>query len=112
MGTTPYTPKVGRDRGAADNVWGSRTRDTGQLLAQRLHASEGDATARRSEIELREDTVAPSGAIRPQVESLFDRYSWLYAFCRERLFRDDTDRVALALWPVGPPPLGSQLLST
>lgn len=65
---------------------------------------------RRSEIELREDTVAPSGAIRPQVESLFDRYSWLYAFCRERLFRDDTDRVALALWPVEPPPLDSQLL--
>ncbi len=66
--------------------------------------------ARRRKIEGIEDTVPPGGAFRPQAASLFERYSWLYAFCRERLFRDDTDRVAMALWPDVPPPMGSQLL--
>src|SRR4029077_20108871 len=31
-------------------------------------------------------------------ESLFERVAWLYAFCRERVFRDDTDRIISALW--------------
>ena len=31
-------------------------------------------------------------------DSLFERVAWLYAFCRERLFRDDTDRIISALW--------------
>src|ERR1700720_663848 len=31
-------------------------------------------------------------------ESLFERVAWLYAFCRERLFRDDTERMISALW--------------
>src|SRR5213082_262171 len=31
-------------------------------------------------------------------DSLFERVAWLYAFCRERLFRDDTDRMITALW--------------
>lgn len=66
--------------------------------------------ARRSAIEGVEDTFLPDSATRLQAASLFERYSWLYAFCRERLFRDDTDRVAMALWPVEPPPMGSQLL--
>ena len=43
-------------------------------------------------------------------ESLFERFSWLYAFFRERLFRDDTDGIAAALWPAGQPPAGSRLL--
>ncbi len=43
-------------------------------------------------------------------ESLFERFGWLYAFFRERLFRDDTDGIAAALWPAGPPPPGSRLL--
>src|SRR3979411_2710809 len=32
-------------------------------------------------------------------DSLFERVAWLYAFCRERLFRADTDRLISALWP-------------
>src|SRR5579875_547378 len=43
-------------------------------------------------------------------ESLFERFSWLYAFFREHLFRDDTDGIAAALWPQGAPPEGSHLL--
>jgi len=37
----------------------------------------------------------------PQNESLFEHVAWLYAFCRERLFRDDTERIITALWPNG-----------
>ena len=52
---------------------------------------------------------APLPAPEPP-ESLFERFGWLYAFFRERLFRDDTDGIAAALWPAGPPPAGSRLL--
>ncbi len=43
-------------------------------------------------------------------DSLFDRFHWLYAFCREHLFRDDTKRIAETLWPAAPPPAASRLL--
>ena len=43
-------------------------------------------------------------------ESLFERFHWLYAFCREHLFRDDTERIAQMLWPAAPPPAASRLL--
>jgi arsenite methyltransferase len=46
----------------------------------------------------------------PAPESLFERFPWLYAFCRERLFRDDTDRIAATLWPAGIAPAGQTLL--
>ena len=35
---------------------------------------------------------------RDQSESLFERFAWLYIFCREKLFRDDTQRIIAALW--------------
>ena len=43
-------------------------------------------------------------------ESLFDRFAWFYAFCREWLFRDDTAQIVACLWPGGDPPRGSVLL--
>jgi SAM-dependent methyltransferase len=43
-------------------------------------------------------------------ESLFERFPWLYAFCRDHLFRDDTELMASALWPAGVPGAGSSLL--
>jgi ubiquinone/menaquinone biosynthesis C-methylase UbiE len=45
-----------------------------------------------------------------EAESLFERFGWLYAFFRERLFRDDTAGISAALWPGGSPPPGSRLL--
>lgn len=42
--------------------------------------------------------------------SLFDRSDWLYAFMREHVFRDDTDRIDAALWPDGPPESGTRLV--
>jgi len=43
-------------------------------------------------------------------ESLFERFHWLYAFCREHLFRDDTERIADALWPNAAPLAKTRLL--
>jgi arsenite methyltransferase len=31
-------------------------------------------------------------------ESLFERSAWIYIFCREKLFRDDTSRIIRRLW--------------
>src|SRR2546430_5795975 len=46
----------------------------------------------------------------PQNESLFEHVAWLYAFCRERLFRDDTERMISALWQDQPPPFGIRVV--
>src|SRR5437870_3622778 len=43
-------------------------------------------------------------------DSLFEQVAWLYAFCRERLFRDDTDRIILALWEKQIPPPGIKVV--
>jgi ubiquinone/menaquinone biosynthesis C-methylase UbiE len=43
-------------------------------------------------------------------ESLFEHVSWLYIFCREKLFRDDTDRIITALWPDGSPRAGDKMI--
>ena len=43
-------------------------------------------------------------------DSLFERVAWLYAFCRERLFRDDTERMISALWQDQPPPFGIKVV--
>lgn len=42
--------------------------------------------------------------------SLFDRVPGVYAFCREHLFRDDTERIARALWPAGRPAHGALVI--
>jgi SAM-dependent methyltransferase len=42
--------------------------------------------------------------------SLFDHATWAYAFCREHLFRDDTNRIITALWPDERPAPGTTLI--
>jgi arsenite methyltransferase len=42
--------------------------------------------------------------------SLFERFPGLYAFFRERLFRDDTERIIASLWPKGAPRAGATLI--
>ena len=44
------------------------------------------------------------------VDSLFERVAWLYAFCREHLFRDDTERIITVLWQDQAPPVGSKVV--
>lgn len=48
--------------------------------------------------------------VRDQSESLFEQVAWLYVFCREKLFRDDTERMSAALWADGLPPAAAQML--
>jgi ubiquinone/menaquinone biosynthesis C-methylase UbiE len=48
--------------------------------------------------------------VRDQSESLFEQVAWIYVFCRENLFRDDTERICSALWPDGAPAAGTQLV--
>jgi ubiquinone/menaquinone biosynthesis C-methylase UbiE len=43
-------------------------------------------------------------------ESLFEHHAWLYAFFRERIFRDDTDRIVAAIWPDGRPAEGTRII--
>ena len=63
--------------------------------------------------------VSPSSVTMPLIhgyppqdpsESLFEHVSWLYIFCREKLFRDDTDRIITALWPNGDPKSGHKMI--
>src|SRR5438270_11687355 len=51
-----------------------------------------------------------SGAQAESTDSLFERVAWLYAFCRERLFRDDTDRIISALWQTRAPASGTRVI--
>lgn len=43
-------------------------------------------------------------------DSLFEHFAWLYIFCREKLFRDDTERMIAALWPNGKPTPGEKVI--
>jgi arsenite methyltransferase len=45
-----------------------------------------------------------------QTDSLFERVAWVYVFCRERLFRDDTDRIISAIWQDHLPPFGTRVI--
>lgn len=45
-----------------------------------------------------------------QGDSLFERFAWLYIFCREKLFRDDTKRIVVGLWPSGNPRTKTRLI--
>ena len=68
-------------------------------------------------------TLAPEASLdfvaRPAVhrekedaspDSLFEHFAWLYIFCREKLFRDDTERMIRTLWPTEGPEAGEKLL--
>lgn len=54
-------------------------------------------------------TSTPSRTSSPH-DSLYERVAWLYAFCRERLFRDDTERIVATLWPNGGGLPGTQVI--
>jgi ubiquinone/menaquinone biosynthesis C-methylase UbiE len=43
-------------------------------------------------------------------DSLFEHFAWLYIFCRERLFRDDTERMISILWPSGKAGSGEKVI--
>jgi ubiquinone/menaquinone biosynthesis C-methylase UbiE len=45
-----------------------------------------------------------------ETDSLFEHVAWLYAFCRENVFRDDTERIISLLWPDHQPRPGTKLM--
>src|SRR5256885_1321086 len=55
-------------------------------------------------------TTVMSRVPAESTDSLFERVDWLYAFCRERLFRDDTNRIITALWQNQTPSPGIQVI--
>jgi ubiquinone/menaquinone biosynthesis C-methylase UbiE len=52
----------------------------------------------------------PRNSLVAKSESLFERCHWLYALCREYLFRDHTPEIRQALFPAGSPESGANLL--
>jgi arsenite methyltransferase len=57
------------------------------------------------------ETVAQtSDHPREQTDSLFEHVAWLYAFCREKVFRDDTERIVSSLWPNQEPEPGTSII--
>jgi arsenite methyltransferase len=55
-------------------------------------------------------TIAASRVPVESTNSLFERVAWMYAFCREHLFRDDTERIISALWQNQQPALGTKVV--
>jgi ubiquinone/menaquinone biosynthesis C-methylase UbiE len=55
-------------------------------------------------------TVMPDRTGSESTDSLFERVAWLYAFCREHVFRDDTDRIISAVWPNQVPFMGTRVI--
>lgn len=68
---------------------------------------EPDAIATAPHIPLPSTIDAGAGH---QTDSLFEHVAWMYAFCRERLFRDDTERIISTLWQDSAPPSGTQII--
>lgn len=54
--------------------------------------------------------VAADETSDSSADSLFEHFAWLYIFCREKLFRDDTDRIISVLWPAGRPTPGEKVI--
>ena len=52
----------------------------------------------------------PDCSPQARPDSLFERVSWFYALCREYLFRDHTQEIAVSLFPAGSPAPGTRLL--
>jgi len=66
----------------------------------------------REPVPLHEASAIPNARAYQSYKnnSLFEHASWVYAFCREHLFRDDTKRIIAALWPKGSPTPGTTLI--
>jgi ubiquinone/menaquinone biosynthesis C-methylase UbiE len=54
--------------------------------------------------------VSAEDANDASADSLFEHFAWLYIFCREKLFRDDTERMIHALWPGAQPRAEEKLI--
>jgi len=55
-------------------------------------------------------TLEEKSSTDVSADSLFEQFAWLYIFCREKLFRDDTARMICSVWPSGNPAPGEKLI--
>jgi ubiquinone/menaquinone biosynthesis C-methylase UbiE len=60
-------------------------------------------------------TILPAGSAiavsgQERNDSLFERSAWIYIFCREKVFRNDSERIIRAFWPAGQPAADCRLL--
>lgn len=56
------------------------------------------------------EVLRPGAHPPAKLESLYEWFPWLYAFCRDHLFRDDTENISTLLCPAGIPFEGASLL--
>lgn len=87
-----------------------------------LKTFETDSAALAEQALLPMTQTAPTESVSPShtgpsddgsdasADSLFEHFAWLYIFCREKLFRDDTARMITALWPGDRPQAGQKLI--
>jgi arsenite methyltransferase len=73
-------------------------------LAKQINITQADHIGRSS------TSTQDDGTPATQPDSLFERFAWLYVFCREKLFRDDTERIVTALWSDSPPAADVRLI--
>src|SRR5712691_4038128 len=79
-----------------------------QLAKEVLISDAAETKAAASEMP--KCIVLQSSGFVEQADSLFERFAWLYIFCREKIFRDDTGRMIAALWPEGRPSARTRLV--
>jgi arsenite methyltransferase len=77
------------------------------MSTETLFSPKPNATTGRFEAirKLKEETAKDVST-----DSLFEHFAWLYIFCREKLFRDDTARMIRSVWPTGKPAPGEKLI--
>jgi SAM-dependent methyltransferase len=81
-----------------------------QLLQHKVPVEVAQSIAEsRSLMTFRTEPISAREPVRVE-NSLFERFAWLYAFFREKLFRDDTTRIIRALWPTGEPPIPTRVI--
>lgn len=58
----------------------------------------------------RDDRFITASGADDAADSLFERFAWLYILFREKILRDDTERMIRALWPDRNPRPGARLI--
>jgi arsenite methyltransferase len=79
-------------------------------LRNKRHHRDNDRGNRTHTMAIDNAGAKYPGPFREEPESLFERCSWFYAFCREHLFHDHTAAISHALWPGARPGPDTHLL--
>jgi trans-aconitate methyltransferase len=88
----------------------SRTIETPPRFAASTLTAEPTDLSTERQSEFSTVTRTPPARIPEADESLFDRLAWVYVFFREKIFRDDTERMVAQLWRDGAPEAGTRMI--